>query len=50
VILPVRFEKPFEKLNVTLAPSSHGLTVEVINLPEKAAWSYKRGNAFAPWR
>jgi hypothetical protein len=27
----------FEKLNVTLAPGSQGLTVEVINLPEKAA-------------
>jgi hypothetical protein len=27
----------FEKLNVALAPGSQGLTVEVINLPEKAA-------------
>jgi len=27
----------FEKLNVTLAPGSQGLTVEVVNLPEKAA-------------
>ena len=27
----------FEKLNVTLAPGSQGLTVEVMNLPEQAA-------------
>ncbi len=27
----------FEKLNVILAPGSQGLTVEVMNLPEKAA-------------
>ena len=27
----------FEKLNVALQPGVHGLTVEVMNLPEKAA-------------
>jgi hypothetical protein len=27
----------FEKLNVTIEPGSQGLTVEVVNLPEKAA-------------
>lgn len=27
----------FEKLNVTLPPGAHGLTVEILNLPEKAA-------------
>lgn len=27
----------FEKLNVTLSPGTHGLTVEIVNLPDKAA-------------